>query len=625
MTRLRLAAVTGGQTAITAWCLTIAAGLGRGLWLSRAAGYWREPWTRLAALTMAEAAETGLLAGFALALLLGVSAAANAALFRRRAAGFAASSGMIVAGAVGFAVLQRGFAAHFAAFLPAAYATAPGISPETVWRVFLPPLVERIATADPWPHWQTFVLGLGGLFIAGLLGGGLTALILSVLKRPRPETIALRWPWPAVLAVALGATAATMTLPSFAKSDGKHPDVILISIDTLRADSVGAYGASPSVTPRLDELAAGADLYRRVYAPSSWTIPSHASLLTGLAPWRHGAETMDARLPEEIVTLAERFAAAGYDTAAFVNSFLLSPRYGFGQGFRRYVTMPEESGAAVADEAARWLTGRSGRPVFLFVHLFDPHWPYGDPASSLPGAGAKDFHAFVEQALPTGEADRAAWRGQYLADVARADRAAGRVFDALRAAGRWEKAWVIVTGDHGEEFWEHGFLGHAITLYEEVLRVPLLVKRPEQAAAAAIERTVSLLDVPATLVNELALPGKADGDGLPLTVDAGASRDFLAASRLWGSPRFALIRDCRKGITDYQWRFGAFGGESPPRFYDLCSDPVESANLYRNSFSEQWMAGLFSLAGRLGGVFSPQAAEPRSLEKEQLRTLGYIQ
>jgi hypothetical protein len=340
-------------------------------------------------------------------------------LFRRPAAGWAAALATPAVCAGLAAVIRGGLAKHFASLFPDAYASAPGISPDTVFWIFLPPLVRDILTHDPWAHAGAIGLLLGLTLGASLSIGGITALIV----RRREKDIApsrFTWRlWGPILGVTALAAAFLSWPPRHTRSDDNHPDVILVSIDTLRADAVGCYGRTPSPTPRLDRLAQTATLYRRTYAPAPWTIPSHGGLMTGLHNERHGAVTMDTRLPKTAVTLAERLAQEGYRTGAFVHSFMLSPRYGFGQGFQTYTMQPEVPSQEVATRAVDWLRGHPS-PVFLFLHVFDPHWPYGAADEGL-SARMRQVSTISSRPISKPEATRQAWRRRYEAEVRLAD------------------------------------------------------------------------------------------------------------------------------------------------------------------------------------------------------------
>ncbi|HUP22330.1 MAG TPA: sulfatase [Thermoanaerobaculia bacterium] len=280
-----------------------------------------------------------------------------------------------------------------------------------------------------------------------------------------------------------------------------RPDVVLVVIDTLRADHVGAYGYARDTTPRLDALfAARGTLFERAYAQAPWTLPSAASYLTG----RHPGELQRSRaagvvIPDDVPTLAERLRAGGYRTAAFVANPTLFPAAGFDRGFDTWWLPPArvESLARpagdVVERAAPWLEAHAGaeEPFFLYLHFIDPHDPYSSPDTSgerspfLPDYGGRltghDVHALYlgHQALAEGEAEAAADRAQitalYDSEIAWVDRALGELVDQLPPEVVRETLW-IVTSDHGEELHERGGWKHGHTLYDEQVRVPLLVR-----------------------------------------------------------------------------------------------------------------------------------------------------
>ncbi len=626
MNRWRAALWIGVRALGLALALGVLVGLAGGFYQGFLQVYAQQGYWRLMLLALRTGVQDGMLFGALLAELAALAAGLTVALTRREGAGWVAAVATMPVAAATVLVLRAGLASRFASLFPAAYASAPGISPDTVFWVFLPPLVRHIFAATPRGHALTIALltavVVGAASLIGFVFGWALNHRRPLAESPRDNHV-FTWFAPplAILAVA----ALLFTARPFVRADQSNPDVILISLDTIRADVLGAYGSAPSPSPVLDAFARRADRYARAYAPSSWTIPSHAGLLSGLVNHRHGAQTMDTRLPDHMFTLSERLAERGYDTGAFVNSFLLSPRYGFGQGFGEYVMDPESPGRRVVEQAAMWLAPRANRPVFLFVHLFDAHWPYGPANQKSPGDAGKSFHEFVEKTLNGNEQTRQYWRRRYRDSVTRADQAVGQLFAALRDSGRWDRAWVIVVSDHGEEWWDHGFLGHAVTLNEEVLRVPLLIKAPNQKAGRVFAEPVSLLDIVPTLTAVLGLPGPRGFDGRDLRRVAAGPRSIWAASAIWGEPRFALIRDCLKGITSFQWRFGRFGGERPESVFDVCADPGETQDLAKSE------SGLTLLTVLRAGVAAAHMADQAGAAvlspeaKERLRSLGYLE
>jgi arylsulfatase A-like enzyme len=327
---------------------------------------------------------------------------------------------------------------------------------------------------------------------------------------------------------------------------GRPPErVVLISIDTLRADHVGAYGASRAHTPTLDELAARGVRFEHAFSPAPITLPAHASLLTGLEPPQHGVRGNGAfRLPEEALTLAEALRAAGFATAAFVGAFVLDRQYGLAQGFDAYddrMTSRRAAGAtgfaerradAVVDAALAWLATAPER-FFLFVHLYDPHANYDPP----PG-----FRA----AFP---------RHPYAGEIAFADAQLARLLAGIRERWPDDRTLVVATSDHGESLGEHGEATHAYTLYDATQRVPLLLAGPGLPRGAVASPVVRLVDVTPTI---LALAGLDAPPGSP-------GRDLRGA--LSGSehePRAAYMETLATQL-DFGWSPLRAVGPPPPK------------------------------------------------------------
>jgi arylsulfatase A-like enzyme len=262
--------------------------------------------------------------------------------------------------------------------------------------------------------------------------------------------------------------------------------VVLITIDTLRADHVGAYGAK-TPTPAIDALAANGVVFDRAYATAPITLTSHASLMTGRYPPGHAARHNGMRLDLKTPTLAEAFARAGFVTAAFVGAFPLDRRFGLIKGFQTYGdSMPrdargrpanERPGQMVVDEALGWVTKHRGDRTFLWVHLFEPHAPYGNPADPA-------------------QAQRSA-ADRYEGDVLEADRQVGRLvaglgFDPARTL-------IVLAADHGEAFGEHGEVSHSVFAYDTTLWVPLIFSGAPFQSRQKVLAPVSLVDVAPTI------------------------------------------------------------------------------------------------------------------------------
>lgn len=303
----------------------------------------------------------------------------------------------------------------------------------------------------------------------------------------------------------------------------KDTNILLIVVDTLGAPYVGALAAelatgdpaaaAASPTPHLDQLANDGVLFRRAYSTASWTQPALASLLTGKMPSDHGLTRLFDVLDEKERSLPEHLKAKGYATAAVVGHDLLAERYGFGQGFDWF----DESSAIghsgvtserITDLALNWLGKRKRRkPFFLMAHYFDPHFVYQHHPDQdrtswyrghlTPGMGIWNLRNQRDSLEP---ADLDYLRGLYQEEIAHTDRHIGRLLDNLEAADPNRPTLVIVTADHGEEFMEHGWIGHTQSLYDELLHVPLILHLPTVLKAAEVEFPVSLVDIVPTVL-----------------------------------------------------------------------------------------------------------------------------
>ncbi len=383
-----------------------------------------------------------------------------------------------------------------------------------------------------------------------------------------------------------------------------EPDILLISVDTLRRDHLSVYGYERDTTPRLRELADAGATFELAYAPTASTAPSHATLFTGLYPVAHGVVKNGIPLAEEFETLAESLAERGYQTGGIVSSFVLKARFGFERGFTSYQDEFEpdttsifreswgefEVGGAfdrraeyTTDLAIRWLREQREpeRPFFLFVHYMDPHSPYLAP-------GEHALH-YVEAEADLDPQEQQ--RRLYDAEIAYTDAEIGRLLDALEETGLAGNTLVVVTADHGEGLWDHGYQTHGVHLYEEEVRIPLLIRWPGRIIAGLrFPEPVELVDLKPTLL-DLAEPPprrpRAPAHGRSL---AGALRadEPLEAER----PVFFHRRHYRhgtvEGITVSGERFGLRWGRwkyigpthaEKPELYDLERDPGEHDNL----------------------------------------------
>jgi len=364
---------------------------------------------------------------------------------------------------------------------------------------------------------------------------------------------------------------AVIANPEIRSSAGRGPDrrwsVILVSLDTLRARSVSAYGCSHRTSPALDQrLAAAGALVRFAVAPFPYTPVSHMSMLTGLEPCAHGVNEFDTVLPADRLTLAERLRAAGYDTAAFTEDGLLLAANGFHRGFDVYRENRSEESAAPGfaartfADAAAWLADRPRRPFFLFIHTYQVHEPY------TPPRGYASFFGGDER--PEGLAD-------YEREIRYTDDVLGDFLDVLDARGLADHTIVAVTSDHGQGFGEHAW-GHGSDLHDEALLVPLVLRAPGLITAGrVVEEQVSLVDLTPTLLELVGLSAPPDIQGRSFA-------SLLTGPTPPGGAAFQerpVISTCLTGsesVRSRQYKYlRSKGGE---RFYDLHVDPLESTN-----------------------------------------------
>jgi arylsulfatase A-like enzyme/predicted TPR repeat methyltransferase len=399
----------------------------------------------------------------------------------------------------------------------------------------------------------------------------------------------------------------------------RDPNLVLVTLDTVRADHLGCYGDRAAVTPFLDRLAAEGIRFAQASAPVPLTLPSHTTLLTGLLPPHHGLRNNGAgALSGNTATLATLLADKGYRTGAFVGAFVLDRRFGLARGFEVYddevprdplagaVLEAERPGREVIDRALAWLGREDPRPFFLWVHLYDAHAPYKPP----PAWAARH-------------------RGRpYAGEISEVDEQVGRVLAELDRRGLAKKTVVAVAADHGEGLGEHGELTHGLLLYEPTLHVPLLLSAPGRLRPRAIETPVSLVDLAPTLAGllgkALPVPAKGSLDGRDLSaalLDGGepAAADVYAETQypaIFGwSPLSALRRRDLKYISAPQ-----------PELYDLRRDPKEVANLATRRPAGEAARGFAARLAEIeaGAIAEPRPAAPDAETRAQLASLGYV-
>ncbi|MEW6270922.1 MAG: sulfatase [Thermodesulfobacteriota bacterium] len=442
----------------------------------------------------------------------------------------------------------------------------------------------------------------------------------------------------------------------------RRPSIVFLLVDTLRADALGAYGFQGPVSPRLDALAEESVLFERAFSQAPWTKPSIASLLTSLQPDTHrvlshrgqygdreqaAGETTEV-LPADAVTLAEALRDAGYATAAFVANPWLLVEHGFGQGFDVFDARPLLGKPPVATvllrRARRWLARRDPeRPFFLYLHFMDVHGPYDAPdadyeavraSPGLPAsrtltaaetAGLPPYLLRARWAADPGADDLRTWHARYAAGVHALDRQLGPFLDRLEASGVLDDAIVVLTSDHGEELLEHGGWDHGHRLYDEQIRVPLLIRLPRGASGGRrVDEVVSLVDLMPTLLARAGAPAPPPTQGRDLSPllegadSAGPGTTFAGAVK-WNPEMRSVRTAAAKLIRD--------GRAGAAQAFDLTRDPGEQHDVAREE--PQLVAELeASLAEHRRALAAQPALAPEQVEisgetRERLEALGY--
>ncbi|HEY7699013.1 MAG TPA: sulfatase, partial [Vicinamibacteria bacterium] len=325
------------------------------------------------------------------------------------------------------------------------------------------------------------------------------------------------------------------------RTPSKSRQMILISVDCLRADHVGANGYERDTTPHIDAFAEDAVVFETAIATSVMTLPTHMSMFTGLTPSEHGASNRH-RLSPSVAYLPELLTSAGFQVDAVVSGAYLSQYFGFERGFHSYLSLHHPRASETVDAALEVLARTEGGDRFLFLHLIDPHWPYRPPPEHMERFGPirtdvdRVLGKVLEQIPPDGPAEVQQALDLYDAEIAYADLQLGRFLDELRARGLYDSSLIVLTADHGEAFYEHGSWQHGWTLFDEVVRVPLIVKWPGGKRLDRVRRLVSQVDVFATLLEyagvrspharSTSLSALASGEG------AGADRRYAVSECL---------------------------------------------------------------------------------------------
>jgi arylsulfatase A-like enzyme/Flp pilus assembly protein TadD len=397
----------------------------------------------------------------------------------------------------------------------------------------------------------------------------------------------------------------------------KHPpNVVVITIDTLRADHLGCYGYSKIRTPNIDALAMDSARFERAYTPVPVTLPAHSAIFTGTYPTLNGMHDFSGnKLNPKQPTLATILKQQGYTTGAVIGSAVLDSRFGLNQGFDFYydhfdfnrlqesnLDAMERPGNVVTDVALDWLGKNAQGKFFLWMHLYDPHYPYRPPAP------------YSEQYK-----DR-----PYDGEIAFADAQFGRLISFLKAKGFYDNTFIVLAGDHGESLGEHGEKTHGFFLYNATLHVPVIIHLPGAAAAKTVSDLVSLTDLMPTVLQALKIevPTQVQGRSL-LPLLAAKKEDSISVYAETFLPRLHFNWSELRSVETEKYQFI----EAPkPELYDLAADPGETRNLYadKRAVGDELQARLRALVRQYSA--DQELAEKTGLDPalmERLKSLGY--
>ena len=448
-----------------------------------------------------------------------------------------------------------------------------------------------------------------------------------------------------------------------APAPAKRPNVLVVTLDTTRADHTSAYGYARPTTPRLIEVAKQGVRFEAAYAPMATTLPSHTSMFTGLLPRTHGALKNGLPVNPKLTLLAETLGGTGYRTAAFLSSFAVSSRFGLQRGFSEYDDRFQDGqckwdvarwegqkiegdfcrrGDLTREAAVKWLESagylpdasgtavakKPEQPFFVWIHFFDPHNPYDPPADQ-----AKLFPPL--SANPT-ELERDV--ANYDGEIHFADQEMGKLFDALASAGILDDTLVIVAGDHGEGLMDHGWMLHGLQIYEEAVRVPFVFRWPAKLPqGTTIAEPVELIDITPTVLDLAGVPAPqvtppVEGISLAAALTGKAKLDpqrpillqrrFYAADNEKGIP----VKGSKHALRVGDWKYIEAKEENSFELYDLKSDPREKTNLADAKPAERATMAE-RLAKTLAGTAAAAPATRKVSEEDQrkLEALGYVQ
>jgi arylsulfatase A-like enzyme/tetratricopeptide (TPR) repeat protein len=411
---------------------------------------------------------------------------------------------------------------------------------------------------------------------------------------------------------------------------GRVRNVVLISIDTCRADFLSCYGYQLQTTPNIDKLAQNGILFENAYTTVPFTLPAHCSMLTGTVPGYHGVlDNQGYRLGEDNITLAETLSDNGYTTAAFISSFILDSQFGLAQGFDSYedefeneqnpIGVVERTGDETTRHVIEWLEEKRGKKNFIFLHYYDPHLNYEPP---------EPFDSkFVNYAVAGKSKQEQDRRNAYAGEIAFTDYCIGQVIDKLKELGMYEKSLIIVTSDHGEGLGEHRENTHGYFIYQSTIKVPLVFILPGGPKAKRINSPVSIIDIPSTVFSLLGIESPNMSQGKDLTPYFKGGRQPYPDRHIYCQSLgpTVYIGNSLLGVVNDRYKYIQ---TTRPELYELTNDPEELTNLVdkesnRARIMKDKLTQILEETVRKDAALGAKSTIDEESRK-RLETLGYI-
>ena len=418
------------------------------------------------------------------------------------------------------------------------------------------------------------------------------------------------------------------------------PNIIVILLDTLRADRLGCYGWERARTPNLDGIAERGVRFADAMSASSWTLPAHASLFTSSYPSQHGL-WKDQRLPDTLETVGEVLGGGGYRTAAFAERGFLKAEHGFARGFEQFNSTSRNC-LKTFGLAGRWIEERES-PFFIFIHTYQVHTPYNPPARFTEGI-VREYHGELPAAVnvrdydwgrngpPPSDEDIRYVSDLYDAEVAEVDHALGILLDRLETAGILENTLILITSDHGEEFFDHGSVLHGMSLYQDQLHIPMILYwKGHFEGGLVADHPVHLVDLAPTLTAAAGMEPPPDWVGVPL--EATPPLDdrplYVPMLTLWSNPKRTgekaiALREGSLKYVDYPKGLRRNDELSGPGLFDLAEDPFERENLLDPKSAREWAKKAEEMRQRYPKRGNARSVEVSSESRRELEHLGYV-